>query len=123
MRFIGTVAAIVVTSFAAGSIRLAAQAPTLEPRLSFEVASVKVNTSRTRAPMQWQPGGHFVATLPALSLVSIGYQPREMDVYTLTLSRSDGKLGPGLRRSDVNCDQVVAEARKRIDRLEMPTEN
>lgn len=48
MRFIGTVAAIVVISFAAWSIRLAAQAPTLEPRLTFEVASVNVDTSQIR---------------------------------------------------------------------------
>ena len=172
MRFIGTVAAIVVISVTAWSIRLAAQAPTMEPRLTFEVASIKVNATRTRTPMQWQPGGHFVATLPVLSLVSIGYlvpiyridgppewgrttrfdinaraghQPeaeersayfrgllvdrfrfaahverREMDVYTLTLARGDGKLGPGLRRSDVDCDQVIAEARKRSQAGERP---
>ena len=54
MRFIGTIAAIVVLSITAWST-LAAQAPTLEPRLSFEVASVKVDNSQTRTPMQWQP--------------------------------------------------------------------
>ena len=64
MRFIGTVAAIVVISVTAWSVRLAAQAPILEPRLTFEVASIKVNATGTRTPMQWQPGGHFVATLP-----------------------------------------------------------
>ena len=115
--------------------------------------------------MLWQPGGHFVGSVPVLSLVSIGYQvpvyrieglpdwarttrflvnaransqpeieerpayyrgllvdrfklaahieKRDMDVYTLTLARSDGQLGPGLRRSDVNCDQAIAESRKR----------
>ena len=40
-------------------------------------------------------------------------EKRDMDVYTLTLARNDGKLGPGLRRSDVNCDQAIAESRKR----------
>ena len=126
---------------------------------------MKVDTSQTRTPMQWQPGGHFVGSVPAMSLISIGYlvpvyriegmpdwartqrflvsarakdQPeieerpayyrgllverfnfaahieaRDMDVYTLTLARSDGRLGPGLRRSDVNCDAVIAENRKR----------
>ena len=164
MRFIGTIAAIVVISITAWST-LAAQAPTLEPRLSFEVASVKVDNSQTRTPMQWQPGGHFVGSVAAISFISIGYQVpvyrieglpdwartrrflvnaqanhqpeveerpayyrgllvdrfhftahierREMDVFTLTLARSDGTLGPGLRRSDVNCDEVIAEARKR----------
>jgi uncharacterized protein (TIGR03435 family) len=38
---------------------------------------------------------------------------REMDVYSLTLSRSDGQLGPGLRRSSVNCDETIAENRRR----------
>jgi len=166
MRSIGSVAAILCLSLLTRSIPVTAQeSPVLEPRVSFEVASIKVNTSRDRTPMQWQPGGHFVATLPVLSLVSIGYQVpayrieglpdwglstrfdinaradhqpdfdersayfrgllvdrfrfaahverREMDVHTLTLARSDGTLGPGLRRSDVNCDQAIAEARKR----------
>ena len=165
MRFISTVAIIAVISVASWSIRLAAQAPVLEPRLSFEVASVKVDTSTTRTPITWQPGGHFVGSLPAMSLISIGYvvpvyriegmpdwartqrflvnarakgqpeiaerpayyrgllvdrfhfaahiEPRDMDVYTLTLARSDGRLGPGLRRSEVNCDAVIAENRKR----------
>lgn len=165
MRFIGSAAAVIFLSLAVRPISVAAQAPILEPRLSFEVASVKVDNSQSRTPMQWQAGGHFVGSLPVMSLVSIGYlvpvyrieglpdwarttrflvnarangQPeiverpayyrgllvdrfklaahidkRDMDVYTLTLARSDGKLGPGLRRSDVNCDQVIAEARKR----------
>jgi len=165
MRFIGAAAAIVFVSLAARSIPLTAQAPTVEPRLSFEVASVKVDNPPTRTPMQWQAGGHYVGSVSVLSLVSIGYlvpvyrieglpdwartmrflinaransQPeigerpayyrgllvdrfklaahiekRDMDVYTLTLARNDGKLGPGLRRSDVNCDQAIAESRAR----------
>jgi len=165
MRSTGVVAAVFVLSLTARSIPLTAQALTLEPRLSFEVASVKIDNSQTRTPMQWQAGGHYVGSVPVLSLVSIGYlvpvyrieglpdwaratrflinarahsQPaieerpayyrgllvdrfhlavhvdrREMDVYTLTLARNDGKLGPGLRRSDVNCDQAIAESRAR----------
>ena len=165
MRFIGAVAAVILVTLAARSIPLTAQAsPTLEPVLAFDVVSVKPNPSRTRAPMQWQPGGRFVMGLPIFSLVSIGYlvpgyrieglpewarttffdinaqagrQPeieerpayyrgllvdrfklaahierREMDVYTLTLARSDGRLGPGLRRSDVNCAEIIAAIRK-----------
>ena len=166
MRSMGVVAAVIVISLGARLAPLAAQErPILEPRLSFEVASVNIDTSQTRTPMQWQPGGHFVASVPVLSLVSIGYQVplyrveglpdwarttrflinarakqqpdieerpayyrgllvdrfhfaahserRDMDVYTLTLARGDGKLGPGLRRSDVNCDEVIAENRRR----------
>lgn len=163
MRFIGAVALVFLG--AASSMPVIAQAPTLEPRLSFDVASVKVDTSQTRTPMQWQPGGHFVGSVSVLSFVSIGHlvpvyrieglpgwarttrflvnaragqQPeiedrpayyrgllvdrfhfaahverREMDVYTLTLARADGKLGPGLRQSDIDCDQATAEARAR----------
>jgi len=165
MRWSGRVAAVVLLSAGTASMSLTAQQLTLEPRLSFDVVSVKVDTSQTRTPMTWQPGGHFVGSVPVLSFVSIGYlvpvyrieglptwartqrflvnakakqQPeieerpayyrgllvehfhfashverREMDVYTLTVARTDGKLGPGLRRSDVNCDQAIAEARKR----------
>ena len=40
-------------------------------------------------------------------------EPREMDVFALTLARSDGRLGPNLRRSDVNCDAAIEAARKR----------
>ena len=40
-------------------------------------------------------------------------EQREMDVYTLTVARSDGRLGPNLRRSDVNCDAAIEAARKR----------
>ena len=45
---------------------------------------------------------------------------REMDVLTLTLARSDGQLGPGLRRSDVNCDAIIAESRRRSLAGEQP---
>ena len=141
----------------------AQQSPTLTPVLKFEVASVK--KTATRAPMLWQPGGHFTQGLPLLSMVSIGFEiplyrveglpdwgrtqlfevnaranrdvqieerpayyrgllidrfnmathveQREMDVYTLTLARGDGRLGPGLRRSDFNCDAIIADVRKR----------
>ncbi len=166
MRFIGAVAVVLLVNLAARSIPVTAQErPILEPRLSFEVTSVKLDTSQTRTPMQWQPGGHFVGSVAVISFVSIGHlvpvyrieglpdwarttrflvnavagrQPeieerpayyrgllvdrfhfaahverRDMDVYTLTLARRDGRLGPGLRHSDVNCDEVIAEARRR----------
>lgn len=44
---------------------------------------------------------------------SVHIETREMDVYTLTLARSDGRLGPNLRPSDVNCDALIAENRTR----------
>jgi len=173
MRSIGTVTAALFLSLTARSIPVAAQEkPVLEPRLSFEVASVKVINQQARSPMQWQPPGHFTSGVVLFSLISLGYQvplyrieklpdwvrttyfeinarterpvaieerpvaieerpayyrgllaarfnstvhieQREMDVYALTVARSDGRLGPNLRRSDMNCDVIIAESRAR----------
>jgi uncharacterized protein (TIGR03435 family) len=66
--------AFVLAALVLPSVVLTAQTgPTLEPVKSFEVASVREITRQDRVPMQWQPGGRFVAGMPALSLVSIGY--------------------------------------------------
>ena len=45
--------------------------------------------------------------------IAVHVEQREMDVYTLTLARSDGRLGPNLRPSNVNCDAIIADSRKR----------
>lgn len=37
---------------------------------------------------------------------------REMPVYALTLARSDGRLGPAIKRSDIDCEAIQAEARR-----------
>src|SRR5262245_21247173 len=165
MRSFGALASIALAGLLSQSVPLDAQDPVLEPRLSFEVVSIKSDSSQTRTPMQWQPGGHFVGSVPAISFISIGFQVptyriegmpdwartqrflvnarankqpdieerpayyrgllvdrfhlvahlerRDVDVVTLTVARTDGKLGPGLRRSDVNCDETIAESRKR----------
>lgn len=42
-------------------------------------------------------------------------EQREMDVYALVLAHADGRLGPGLRRSTVDCDTVIAESRTRAE--------
>ena len=42
-------------------------------------------------------------------------EQREMDVYALVLPRPDGRLGPGLRRSTMDCDAVIAENRRRAE--------
>jgi uncharacterized protein (TIGR03435 family) len=44
--------------------------------------------------------------------LKVHVEPRELDVYALVLARSDGRLGPGLRKPAVDC-QALAEARKR----------
>jgi len=137
MRFTGAVAAIVFISLAARSIVLTAQAgPTLEPVRSFDVASVKLNPSRTRAPMLWQPGGHFVMGLPIFSLVSIGYQVPAYRIEGLP----DSSAGPGAAGTPLAERPSVFTAVEEqlglklltgrgpvevlvIDRLEMPTDN
>ena len=42
----------------------------------------------------------------------VKHETREMPVYALTLSRSDGRLGPGLKRSSFDCEAAQAEARR-----------
>jgi uncharacterized protein (TIGR03435 family) len=47
-------------------------------------------------------------------------EQREMDVYALVRAHADGRLGPGLRRSTVDCDTVIAESRRRAEAGEPP---
>jgi uncharacterized protein (TIGR03435 family) len=47
-------------------------------------------------------------------------EQREMEVYALVPAHADGRLGPGLRRSTVNCDAVIAENRRRAEAGEPP---
>jgi hypothetical protein len=134
MRFGASAAAVLLFGLAA-RISLAAQAgPTLEPVVSFDVASVKQVSNSDRSPMQWQPGGRFTSGVPLLSrdvaieerpacyrgllpdrfTMSVRVEPREMDVYALVLARGDGRLGPRLRPSQINCDEIVAERRNAL---------
>ena len=62
MRSVAVVTAVCL-SLAASIAVTAQQGPVLEPRLTFEVASIKVNTSRDRLPMQWQIGRGAVEVL------------------------------------------------------------
>jgi len=146
--------------------------PILSPKRSFDVASIKVNKTQTRAPMRWGPGGTFIMGLPIQTILTIGYgvpmyrvvgapgwvntvifdidaraggppvinergayyrglleerfglkahvEQREMDAYALVLAHADGRLGPGLRRSTVDCDTVIAENRRRAEAGEPP---
>src|SRR5262245_32665979 len=74
MRFTGAIALVLVLNLAAGPPIKAQAAPILDPRVSFEVASVTADNSQTRTPMQWQPGGHFLGSVPPQSFISLGYQ-------------------------------------------------
>ena len=42
-------------------------------------------------------------------------EQREVPTYFLTLARKDGRLGPQLRRSDVDCEKWIAEKRPKVD--------
>ena len=156
-------------------VRAQAQAPERLP--SFEVASVKQNTSGdSRMRMVTQPGGRLVVTnAPLLGLIATGFsvadsqamirsrvlggpswidserfdidakaatefQPtpggpsremilmlrslleerfklkthretRDLPVYELVLARADGSLGPGLHKSDFDCEAYIAARR------------
>jgi uncharacterized protein (TIGR03435 family) len=156
---------------------LRAQSPAPGRLPSFEVASVKLNTSGdTRSPMRTQPGGRFTATnarlkgliatafemadSPALvdsrifggpdwvgserydivAKSSTEFRPspdgpprelllmirslledrfklkahretREVPIYELVVARADGRLGPGLHKSDVDCEAIGAAIR------------
>jgi len=156
-------------------VRAQAQAPERLP--SFEVASVKQNTSSdSRMRMVTQPGGRLVVTnAPLLGLIATGFsvadsqamirsrvlggpswidserfdidakaatefQPtpggpsremilmlrslleerfklkthretRDLPVYELVLARADGSLGPGLHKSDFDCEAYIAARR------------
>ena len=39
------------------------------------------------------------------------FEKREQEVYTLLLARSDGRLGPGIRPSNVDCEATLAAER------------
>jgi uncharacterized protein (TIGR03435 family) len=46
--------------------------------------------------------------------LEVRIERREIEVYALVVARSDGRLGPQLRKSDLDCDALAA-ARKRGD--------
>ncbi|HEV3139531.1 MAG TPA: M56 family metallopeptidase, partial [Vicinamibacterales bacterium] len=152
----------------------AAQAPTSDKPLQFEVASIKPNKSGDgRVMIGLQPGGRFTATnVPLRLLIRNAYQvqdsqivggpdwqltdhydiaakaedgavsgppppmgqpgpiqlmlrallaerfklvihneDREMPIFALVLNRPDGKLGPQLTKSDVDCNAIVGRGR------------
>ncbi len=47
-------------------------------------------------------------------------EERDMPAYALVLAREDRRLGPGLRRTEVNCEAAIAESRRRAEAGERP---
>jgi uncharacterized protein (TIGR03435 family) len=41
--------------------------------------------------------------------LTVHNETRELPIYALTLARSDGRLGPKLVRSDIDCEKALAE--------------
>lgn len=72
-----------------------------------------INAQAGRQPDIEQRPAYYRGLLVERFKLAAHVEQREMDVYTLTLARSDGRLGPNLKRSDVNCDAEIEAARKR----------
>jgi uncharacterized protein (TIGR03435 family) len=176
--FLSLPSVVVVTALAigvSGPIALRAQVQSSGRRPTFEVASVKRNTSDDRRSFGVQPGGRLVvrnvalkdliaaaygmADIPALipdrilggpdwigserynidakastefhfapggppkdmllmlrSLLEERFklvahrETREMPIFELVVAREDGRLGPGLHKSSIDCDALFAAA-------------
>jgi uncharacterized protein (TIGR03435 family) len=52
--------------------------------------------------------------------IAVHYETREMPIFALVLARPDGRLGPDLRRSDIDCVEV-ARTRDSTPRPASPT--
>jgi uncharacterized protein (TIGR03435 family) len=169
---------VVVTALAigvSGPVALLAQTQASEQRPTFEVASIKQNTSDDRRSFGVQPGGRLVVRNSTLkNLIAAAYgmaeiqalvperivggpgwidserynidakasgefhlapggppkdmllmlrslledrfklvahrETREMPIYELVVAREDGKLGPGLHKSTIDCAALFAAA-------------
>jgi len=173
---------VVVTALSIGvsrPITLHAQVRASEPHPTFEVASIKQNTSDDRRSFGVQPGGRLVvrnSTLKNLIAAAFGMaqiqaliperilggpdwidserynidakastefqftpggppkdmllmlrslleerfklvahrETREMPIFELVLARKDGRLGPGLHKSSIDCDAMFAAAQNGV---------
>ena len=174
--FLSVPRVVVVTALAmcmSKPVAVQAQAQASEGRLTFEVASIKQNTSDDRRSFGVQPGGRLVVRNSTLkNLIAAAYgmaeiqalvpdrvlggpdwidsdrynidakastefhltpggppkdmllmlrslledrfklvahrETREMPIYELVVARKDGKLGPGLNKSSIDCAALFA---------------
>jgi uncharacterized protein (TIGR03435 family) len=78
----------------------------------------KGDVGRSSAPMVIQPDGPSRLQLMMQALLVdrfklvVHKEARESNVYALSIVRSDGRLGPALRGSDVDCAALAAQARQ-----------
>jgi uncharacterized protein (TIGR03435 family) len=71
------------------------------------------DSSRLQLMMQSLLADHF-------KLV-VHRERQEADVYELTLLNGDGRLGPGLRHSDIDCEALATQARQGLSRTRTQT--
>ena len=55
--------------------------------------------------------------------LAVHYEMQERPVFALVLARSDGRLGPNIRRSDLDCDAIQAARRAGSKEPPPPTSN
>jgi uncharacterized protein (TIGR03435 family) len=92
-----------------GGFRLPGQiagAPEWASRTRFEVNAIAA-TDASPATMNEM----VKAMLADRFKLKVRIEKRELDVYALVLARSDGRLGPGLKPSTVDCEAVAKEGK------------
>lgn len=68
-----------------------------------------VATAALTNPSREDRSAMFRAMLADRFKLTTHVESREMPVYELVLARKDGRLGPGLKPSDTDCDKILAE--------------
>lgn len=78
----------------------------------------KGDVGRSSAPMVIQPDGPSRLQLMMQALLVerfklvVHKEMRESNVFVLSVARTDGRLGPALHRSDVDCEALAAKMRQ-----------
>jgi len=75
----------------------------------YDVVAKAPESDHPLTPNEVQP--MMQALLAERFKLAVHTETREMPVYALVLARSDGKLGPKLRPSDVDCQALIARGR------------
>ena len=79
-----------------------------------------INAKADRQPSIEERAAYYRGLLEDRFKAVMHTESRELPVYELVLGRDDGRLGPGMRRSDVDCGPVIAAARARAEAGERP---
>jgi uncharacterized protein (TIGR03435 family) len=79
-----------------------------------------INAKANRQPSVEERPAYYRGLLEDRFKAVVHTESRELPVYTLVLARQDGRLGPGMRQSDVDCGPVIAAAQARAAAGERP---